>query len=242
MSAFTLRDDAQATMSLFGNADGVIGVIIDIQIEAADFAQGILGLNEIGIRINEPLGAIITTGFLIGDSREDEFSFELEFVAFGLEENGEFHGSHVLHVDCAAPPDQAVFNDPLKGILGPQTGFARNHIQMTAQQQGFMRTIAIQPGNNVASAWQGLYDFVGNALFFKNFRQVTARFEFIAGRICGVDADEVLQMECAFLNFAVSDLEQFFGHGLFLDQLFCARNEIFGWQTSPVLIGDRFFS
>ena len=84
-------------------------VVADGDAEAADLADRLgAALEQVGVLVDQPAGAELAAGLLVGDVGQHDVARRLDAGAGPVADQRQDHGVHVLHVDRAAAPDVAV--------------------------------------------------------------------------------------------------------------------------------------
>ena len=100
--------------ALLGHLDRVEAPAVEGHRVAADLVErrgrGASGrvVEELGPLLDEATGPVLATGLLVGDRGEDHVAAQVGAGASEGEHHGQLHRDHVLHVDRAAAPDDAV--------------------------------------------------------------------------------------------------------------------------------------
>ena len=135
------RPDPRPDDALLGDLDRVEAPAVERDRVAADLVEGggrgstVRVTEELGALLDESTGAVLAAGLLIGDCGEDDVATKLGTGASQGQHDGKLHRHHVLHVDRAAAPDDAVDELAAERISRPGLRVDRHDVEVAQQDQ-----------------------------------------------------------------------------------------------------------
>ena len=191
---------AQAADPLLADAAGVIPVLPDAQVVASGFGQHDRGLYLFGVIVQQPAGAVVPlAGLLVRGRGEHHRAPERHPLPFEQQHHHQLDGHHVLHVEGSAPPDAAVVEIAAERVARPLVRLGGDHVGVAEQKQGRFRAPGVEAGRDVSPARRRFRDQRLEPLPPQDAGDVPGRLGFVAGRIGGVDAQQVLQVTGDFV-------------------------------------------
>ncbi len=125
---------------------------------AADLADRFGGPGEeFGVVPDEVMGSAAAAVLFVGEECDDQVALWLSPGAQDVADGGDDHGIHVLHVDRAAPPQHAVFDDPAERVDGPVARIRGNYIEMAVDDEcGLGAVPAFDSGDDAGAPGVGV--------------------------------------------------------------------------------------
>ena len=159
--------------------------------------------------LKEPLGAIVSTGLLIGHDGIQDLTAELG-VVLGQHSNGKERRSQTaLHIGSASSQNTAVFDLP--GI-GREIPFALvsggHHIAVAVEHHPFAPFFA-EGGQNVGASRHRADNLIGNMVCVQEIADKLRHILHIAGRVFRRDANDILTKADQVLLPLIDDLPNF---------------------------------
>ena len=135
-------------------------VVADGDAEAADLADRLGAvLEQVGVLVDEPAGAELAAGLLVGDVGQHDVARRLHAGAGPVAHQRQDHGVHVLHVDRAPAPDVAVALLAGERVDAPLGRVGGDDVQVPVHQQGGPAAVgALDAGDQAGPARLGLAD------------------------------------------------------------------------------------
>lgn len=116
-------------------------------------------LEEVGVAVGEESGAVGGAVLLVRGEGQHDVAPGAQARAGPGADSGEHHRVHVLHVDGAAAPDDAVADLAGERVDGPVRGLGGHHVEVAVDEQGVGgRVGAGDPGHDIGPAGRGLQD------------------------------------------------------------------------------------
>ena len=112
-------------------------------------------------------------------------------AAVELENGFKVGGERALVVGGSAAVDDAVFLDGGEGIDGPVGAVDGDDVFMCHEEDGALGAVAFETGDDAGAAGDGLEELVGDTFALEDGGDVFGDLALVAGRVLGVDADEV---------------------------------------------------
>ena len=128
--------------------------------EGAGLADALrAALEELGVLVGEEAGAVVRAGLLVGGVGDDDVAARAYARTGPGADDGEDHRVHVLHVDGAAPPHDAVADLAGEGVHGPVGRLGGHHVEVAVDEEGVGgRVGALDPGDDVGPARRALQE------------------------------------------------------------------------------------
>ena len=187
--------DPQAADSLLADAAGVVTPGADPEVVSSAFGKHHRGLDLLGVMIEEPAGSVAASAaLLIGGGGEQKGALQVHRFPLQQQHHHQLDRHHVLHVEGASPPDTAVVKVASERIAGPLVGLGGDHVGMAEQKQGRFPATGVKTGSDVAPARRRFGYHGLKSLALQDPGNVLCGRGFIARGICGVDAQEVLEI------------------------------------------------
>ena len=123
--------------ALLGGLDEVEAqVVADGDAEAADLADRLgAALEQVGVLVDQPAGAELAAGLLVGDEGQHDVARRLDAGAGPVADQRQHHRVHVLHVDRAAAPDVAVALLAGERVHAPLGRIGGDDVEVAVHQQ-----------------------------------------------------------------------------------------------------------
>jgi hypothetical protein len=163
-------------------------------VKAAELAERVPDIvEEVGVLLDEELGAEVAAGLLIRQHREHDVTRQLCAVGSGTEECRHHHRHAALHVERASSPDPAVRELATERRPRPVLRCGRDDVDVALQQKWCAVAAPLEPRDEVGP--RGILriqlDFATGV--FEQAAQVADAFGLVAGRIGRVEPDQLLQ-------------------------------------------------
>src|ERR1017187_10316465 len=187
----------EAEEDLFGGLHGHEDGLAVLDVAAAGIGvDAELGVDEVAMLSDEPIGAVRAAAFLIGGEGEDEIARGLEVFALHAREGGNEVGVVALHVGGAAAVEIAILLEEDEGVEGPVGAAGFDDIEVSEERDGARGARAVQADHEVALTGDGgedldvaLRESGGAEAGGHGFRGTGI----IAGGIGRIDLDELLE-------------------------------------------------
>src|SRR5512132_380653 len=121
--------------ALLGHLDRVEGPAAQVQGGPADLAEGVPGPHLVGVVVDQPGAAEGAAGLLVGHRGQLEVAGQRHPQPGQQPHHGHAHGHHLLHVDRAPAPDDAVVDLAGERRVAPAPGLGRDHVDVAVEQQ-----------------------------------------------------------------------------------------------------------
>ncbi len=181
--------------SLLRDLDGVDPPAADRHRVAADLVEcrgggpAIAGKEEVRA-LRHPVSRTVRPARLfVGDRRKDQVAAPLTAGPLERQHDAQLHGDHVLHIDCAAPPDHAVDQLSAERVARPRLAVDRDDIHVRQEDQ---RRLGVghrrgQPGEARTTPGHRFEHLGRDSRRRQDFRAVRRRRGLAAGRVtpCG---------------------------------------------------------
>ncbi|MDT4843942.1 hypothetical protein FQZ97_778810 [compost metagenome] len=197
MAAHVARLEHVGGVHLLGHLHAVQVRLAAAQLAAAAFVDAELGLQQLGLVVDEPEGAVAqrVAALLVGRERQDDVALGLEAFLLELPQHGDQRRGHGLVVDGAARREVAAGFLQLEGVGLPVFAAGLDHVDVGQQQQRLLAAVALEAQHQVPLLREGLEDLdvAGReARVDQPFFHGPRRDRVVAHRVGGVDLDQFL--------------------------------------------------
>ncbi len=140
--------------------------------------------------LDDPLDAARAL-LLIRFHQQNQVPVQLDVATFDFNHHGEFGGQQRFVVPRPAAVDRSVAQLGGEGIYGPLGSVGGHHVAVGHQQQRAILPGAVQPRHEIHALGIGADQFAGDALRIGHFLQVLSDTSFVAGRVGGIQPDQI---------------------------------------------------
>ena len=156
----------------------------------------------------EVLHAVLAAFLFVGDGEEVDVPPVGDVVAADEEHGDELHNAHALHVDGAAPPDDAVLHQAGERLFFPAIPLDGHDVGVVEEDQRPRRTVAGEAGEHTDAALRCLVRGVveGDVIDALGPQQVGEEAGgrlFVAGGVGGIDGQVAREEVCRLLGHLV---------------------------------------
>jgi hypothetical protein len=145
------------------------------------------------VLLDQEQGPVPAARLLVGHGGEDDVAVQGRALALQQHQRHQAHRHHVLHVDGAAAPDVAALLHGGEGRVLPVVVVGGDHVQVPAQQQRRLAPAPLQARDHAGPPRRALQDLRRDPLAGQGRRHQLGGGALVAGRVAGVDPQQVLQ-------------------------------------------------
>jgi hypothetical protein len=194
MTARPAESEACRASLFFSGLDGIESFSAKGQARAAKFTQSIVDpFKQISMLFNQEFRAIFAGSFFIDSGSENYIAGEADTFGFGFQDGSQVHSNAMLHIQSAATPDGAIHEAALEGRMGPLLAHGGDHVHMTVEHERGSIAIAFQAGYQVGTLGGARNQDGLKASLLEQAIDIFNAGAFVAGRVGGVEADQVLE-------------------------------------------------
>ena len=185
----SVRDKSRSVGKFFGGLDQSVAGLPIAARHLAAFGETDFGFDIAPVLFDQVADAHVRGGFLASFGDEDDIAIERDFQTLE-QQHGHHAGGHVVLVveSAAAVDESSVAGGAERSEVDPLGGVDLHRIGVSHDQQGLLRSVALEPGDQVgARGLLGRSDH-RNAFGFEDFLDVFDDLGFISRRIGGASA------------------------------------------------------
>ena len=197
MAGDAVGGDREAEHPLLRAAHAVAAPPRVLEQRASTLVDQQIAAQLLGVRPGQPLRAQRASRLLVHDRRDQQLTRGgAPARARQRGRRGDLRGHLGLHVERAPPPDEALGEVAGPGIVRPLGGVGEHGVEVAEVAQGRARgrrAVRAQPRQQVRPRGLGAEQLALEARLAQVRGEVFARGELVAGRVDGIDADQLAQ-------------------------------------------------